>query len=149
MYRFLVDQSRFSGTWYCYLYRFSIQNLTFLLWFCTCDCILFSRLFNFLCPLAKLVSSLFNSFMNRFLFFRFPKRKEYPVIEIRAGHWTVSRAFSTARMGEYPPLAKNLLIAPSWKNSPLVDFLHQILSPFPQRLILPSPLNNNFHVIIK
>ena len=132
MYRFLVDQSRFSGTWYCYLYRFSIQNLTFLLWFCTCDCILFSRLFNFLCPLTKFVSSLFNSFMNRFLFFRLPTRKEYPVIEIRAGHWTVSRAFSTARMGEYPPLAKNLLIASSWKNFPQVDSLHQIfisLSP--------------------
>ena len=66
------------------------QNADFLLSLPTCDCILFSRLFNFFCPPANLFSSLFNSFLNSFLFFLLSTKREYPVIEIRAGHQTMA-----------------------------------------------------------
>ena len=76
MYHFLVDQSCFSVTWFCYLHRFSIQIPNHLLWYVTFDCSLFSRLFNFFCPLANFLSSLFYSFLNSFLFFLLPTRRD-------------------------------------------------------------------------
>ena len=73
LYHFLVDQSRFSMTWFCYLHKFSIQIPNYLLWFLKFDCsFFFSSLFNFFCPLANFVSSFFNSFLISFLLFLLP-----------------------------------------------------------------------------
>ena len=76
MYHFLVDQSCFSVTWFCYLHRFFIQIPNHLLWFLTFDCSLFSRLFSFFCPPPNFLSSLLYSFLNSFLFLLLPTRRD-------------------------------------------------------------------------